>query len=621
MRKAFFWWAVPLTVAAQSWEVLDYHLVPRFLFLAFGLLLFGGLMMMPKSKPLPAKGSKGSVPKLEEQAPDDGVAWQLLDVLLLSYAAWNFFSIAYSHLKGEAVFETLKILMLLCVFRMTKAILMKEKEGAERTLLLANAAATVLVLSSTFYQLFNLCEGDPIGFVGNPDKTYLLTGLSAHRNLNAGYLLMLLPLNVVALLRNKGALKAALGVLLGIQLLALKMLDSDSVALAIVAGLVTAQLLWFVGHVKSGFKPFSLPSMGMALLVLGMAGAFVTGAFEKASVKLRESDTGRERLFLWHRTVESFKDRSLIGVGNGNWQIFFPSKSVSGSYRLQDLEVYATRPHNDFLWIWAELGWIGLLMWLALLLSACAAGLVAAFQKGDSPSRWAILWPLCGLVGWAVFSFFDFPRERIEHQALLGVLLGWLAYQAEPILKRTVNVGLPAKPLNILAGLLLVLALYVGYVRCMGEFYMRGTLYAKNTGQWKEVWRLAELAKSPPFYVIDPTTFPIAWYEGMGHYFSGDKVGSYKKFEEAYSIHPYNAHVVNNLGTSLLEQARDQEARDLYEGAVAINPNFEDGKRNLVVVCANLKDFEAAHKWLATIKGDSATINRYTRFLQEKERK
>ncbi len=76
------------------------------------------------------------------------------------------------------------------------------------------------------------------------------------------------------------------------------------------------------------------------------------------------------RLYHWINTLPMIRDHALVGVGIGNWTVFYPdyygavwldSIAAGGRDRLQNA-------HNDYLEIFAELGLVGmvLVLWVAL---------------------------------------------------------------------------------------------------------------------------------------------------------------------------------------------------------------------------------------------------------------
>jgi len=57
-------------------------------------------------------------------------------------------------------------------------------------------------------------------------------------------------------------------------------------------------------------------------------------------------------------TIEMVKDNPVIGVGAGNWMINYPVYYA----QYQGLEFKNwRRPHNDYIWILAEKGFLGLI--------------------------------------------------------------------------------------------------------------------------------------------------------------------------------------------------------------------------------------------------------------------
>ena len=66
---------------------------------------------------------------------------------------------------------------------------------------------------------------------------------------------------------------------------------------------------------------------------------------------------------VWQDTLQMVKVSPVGGVGLGNWKIEFPKYYRS----VEDASRQVVRPHNDFLWILAEVGVIALLIYLTLI--------------------------------------------------------------------------------------------------------------------------------------------------------------------------------------------------------------------------------------------------------------
>ncbi len=145
----------------------------------------------------------------------------------------------------------------------------------------------------------------------------------------------------------------------------------------------------------------------------------------------------RERLGLWRRTLAMYRAHPLLGVGPGNFQVFFPAYAEPGARAdgVMSAKVVPRRAHEDLLERLAETGPLG----LAALLAVYAVGLTiaarrsrraegdpaGASQRGDeatlAAAAAACLAALfgCGLSG--------FPLAMPATALLLGVALGFLA--------------------------------------------------------------------------------------------------------------------------------------------------------------------------------------------------
>lgn len=71
-----------------------------------------------------------------------------------------------------------------------------------------------------------------------------------------------------------------------------------------------------------------------------------------------DSESNRGRMQIALATIEMVKDNPVIGVGAGNWMINYPVYYA----QYQGLEFKNwRRPHNDYIWILAEKGFLGLI--------------------------------------------------------------------------------------------------------------------------------------------------------------------------------------------------------------------------------------------------------------------
>ena len=143
------------------------------------------------------------------------------------------------------------------------------------------------------------------------------------------------------------------------------------------------------------------------LLALGVAVSliFCIGVFFPSSP--RKSASIQDRLTLWRGTVEMISDHPILGVGPAAWFREYP--------RYQPDAVYFQNPHNDYLWIAAEYGLVGLSAWLWML-----AQTFRRLWRMSGMGRY-----LCAsLAGLCVVALFGFPKESPATMMWMWTIIG-----------------------------------------------------------------------------------------------------------------------------------------------------------------------------------------------------
>jgi O-antigen ligase len=170
----------------------------------------------------------------------------------------------------------------------------------------------------------------------------------------------------------------------------------------------------------------------MAALVAGMAVFFVHYSADLAprleTIYSRSQDkTGSGRLAIWPAAVGAFNERPFIGIGYGA----FVRTSVDRIYStpgssIENFNVHPEEVHNVFLGTAAELGIIGLTIFLGLLAST---GLLLrrtakrARDMGDHYLSSVANALIVGLVGWCVGSMFIETETSRPIWILIGLSL------------------------------------------------------------------------------------------------------------------------------------------------------------------------------------------------------
>jgi tetratricopeptide (TPR) repeat protein len=310
-----------------------------------------------------------------------------------------------------------------------------------------------------------------------------------------------------------------------------------------------------------------------------------------------------ERLQLWEKSWEMFKDSPLVGAGKGNWRIYLPDYGASGM-RSAGGEIVYQRPHNDFLWVLAESGIFAFGFYLLLFITA-AFYLIHIIRKSpDSDDKYVALFLLFFLSGYVIIASFSFPMERPVHSLLLSFVFAItiIKYQKLKKGKKTQ----PKKMVILLAGLaitgLLSATIYAGYYRYTGEQHTRQLMLNRVNSRWHKVIDESEKAESF-FMQLDPTATPLKWYSGLAWYNLGEMNKALADFEEAFKVHPYHMHVLNNLATIVGKNGNTDRAKELYKESVRISPEFKDAALNLCVIYYNAGQLDSAYRVLRKVTG------------------
>lgn len=561
-------------------QCLDRFLVPRFFFLSLVLLLGGYLLR----RDLRARGD-----------------WRLhgFDVLLLVWYGLNIASVFWAFSWSEAVFYTQKVLLLLLMYWLIRQAAFIDEKAMRNTMrqitiLLTYAAA--IMLSFQIYQAFS-----EFGF--NNEKLYdYAVGVFGNKGLATDFLFILLIFNLLFFKEFNKKSTALLSV--GLLAFLILLLQTRAVYLAILAA-----GLMYVGARAWGdvaFRPLLFKKIVPATLFLvGLMAAFVAFKGKGNSLAERmnpatylESISANERRFVWYKTDILNQQHFWLGVGNGSWKIWFPSNNIQGGYRLQEQNVVFTRAHNDYLELRAEMGIIGVTLFVLLFAAAFFSGFLVLHRTPNPETLHDIPVILAGLAGYCVIQYFDFPRERIELQVALGLFFGLLVHRTRRLWMRfpSVESGRYAGLLGMLAALGLAFNLLIGWYRIQGEIHNVDMLKAGARSDYRTMAREADAALNP-FYEYDDVVLPMPYHLGLALFHQEDMVASLTAFEQAYRLNPWSFAVMNNYASALAQNNRFRDAVPLLEKTVEINPKFDEGKLNLAYLWMRLGDSAQAMQW------------------------
>lgn len=563
---------------------MDRYLAPRFLFLSLSLLLGVGLLWRD----------------LLQKAD-----WRLhvFDLLLLVWYGWNLASVGWAFSWSEAMFYTQKVLLLFAVYWLVRQALFRDVRMVRRVLFQATVLLTWIVCGILVIQLLVAFQRNGLANEALYDYASAVYG---NKSLATEFLFFLLIFN--GFLRNEFARKALFYLNIAVLLLLIVVLQTRTVYLAVAAGI----LIYFPARawLEPSFRPVFLKKVlpvATVLLLILVALVAAKGRGNSLTERLNpatylESVSANERRFVWYKTDLLNQDHYWLGVGNGSWKFWFPSKSIEGGYRLQEQNVIFTRAHNDYLEIRSELGMVGVVLFCGIFLVAFYSLFKGLKNGREEQLRHDLLWIVVGLSGYCIIQYFDFPRERIEMQVMLAVMFACTAFYATDVLKRLPGLQIAAfsKPFLGLLAFGLALNVWIGWSRVTGEIHTARAIMAQNRKDYRTSIREARAARNV-FNEYNDVAIPLQWLEGAAAFYLGDLTGSVTAFQEAYRLNPWSFQVMNNYASALIQRGDPNKAIPILENAIQINPKYDEGKLNLSFAYMELKNYPKAMEWLQRI--------------------
>ncbi len=544
-----------------------------------------------------------------------------LDIIFGSFYAINLLSILMAPNKAEALFETQKVFLTLGTYGILRVFF---NDNPSRFIPFFLKAMIILSLILSGYSIKIL--GDIYTEFGAlyHSTVYAIKGLFAHKNLLSAFLLFLLAFNVWGSIALKQIWKG-LSIFNIISILSLIFLLQTRAAYL---GTFIFLLTMFVGIMSSATIRQQLPIKKIALGALAVLGISVgaltvtgniAGPFKRLT-SFGQTNSVKERTILWQKSVELMKDYPLLGVGNGNWKLMYTKYSVTGLRRAETEDIQFIRPHNDYLWIGSETGFIGLLLFLGLAGLAIIA-LISAIRKADSAQEAIPAWSiLAGILAYLVVSVFDFPRERLEHQMLWACYLALTVYMGQHFFtNRQYTLGVKAKFILIPIILLSIFTAYMGYSRLQSELIVKQMISNTQRNKWQKVKRQS-LQAHTMFYNMDLLTNPLVWWEAIADFRDKKYQEANQKFQEALDIHPNSHKVFNNLGSSYYVLQDYENAEKAYRQSLVINPKYDEALGNMVRLYLRGNNPAKARTYLEQMSKESDRKKQLTQMLEQLEK-
>ncbi len=541
-------------------NIIDYTVMPRFTALAIFLTTFGTWYYIKNQK---NNGIHFLKPALIP----------VILAMLFVIAGSMFFSINVK----EGLFDLLKWLLLLGVVIFATELFTREADWAvipARFAVIASLIAVVIGLVQ--FKLYVI--DNPVALLPDGRPTiYKVEGAQSHKNLFSLSLFMLTPWIGYGIFRFKGAWRMITSVSLALTLLIIVLLQTRAVWLGIMVAVPVALFFYLFFRLKRLIYRIVLTTAGILILTAAsiLFTMFASGQIHSENQYIRQlasiadptSRHNMQRIKTWSLTLEMIRDHPVTGVGAGNWQIVSPWY-YPGKFNDKD-ELNWIRPHNDYLWVFAEKGILGILLFLTIFFLT-GYYLVKTVLRGTPNDRILALALLWGLTGYMVASFFDFPYERPWHMAMLGLTLaGAIALRKKYIPGKPPSFAARWFMIPLLLSFLIVSVYGIAVTR--QEAAVRKSLDYSLTGNWPQMLKYGEEARSM-FRNLDPWANPIQSYIGKGFEETNRIPEAIRAYEAAHIDNPTKLKVIMNLARAYEKSGMLAEAENTLNKGLWIIP-------------------------------------------------
>jgi O-antigen ligase len=441
-------------------------------------------------------------------------------------------------------------------------------------------------------------------------------GTMSSKNLLASALFMLLPFIVYGF----KYWKFLGGASIIIVLIGFWITQSRAVGLALLVTLLSSGLLLAYFHKELGIweqLKLNLKKIARLSLVITLAFGTIGLVWFLSQDKIQMENSFRERKHLWEKTTHIIADQPILGVGAGNWKLHLPAEGMGDMmYYAQEGTTHYARPHNDFLWVWAETGILGLIGYLSLFILAFWLG-VKMLKALETKHKILVLLLLSVLAGYLVIANVSFPKERIFHQLCLGVYAAILIVLF-PFGKEVYH-SLVSKAVQVISFVILIGLIVVCYSRFQSDQLARQAVDLREKNPQKAI-QLIDRAKTG-FYTLDPAVTPLYFYRGTANFSLQKTDEAFKDFKKAEQTHPNHMHVLNNLGTCYELRKNHEKAIAYYQKALHISPGFDDARINLGAAYFNKGDYQSALKTLKQVQSKDQRLQPYLKAVRTKLKK
>lgn len=513
---------------------------------------------------------------------------------------------------GESLFVYSKYVMTFMLVILFYNLFNRDEKAARKTLYVGSVVVLVVYLLVSLIQLFYV---EDFSF----DSLYKITGLNGHKTFLTIMLFVLSSFALAYVAEAKRKSCKLLSVILFVVSFALVvLLKSRAVMLSYVGAASLFAIMFFVRKKRFSFsRKFEV---GTTVAVVAVVFLFFAVGLRPV-LKIDVPETAREsgfeyeyystsslveRFTVWNKTYEMIDDHPFSGCGVGNWQVVFPDCGLNGLYCADYWNVNFTRPHNEFLGLIAECGYVTSFVYMLFVISLIMMSFFAICKADDRRDFVFGAVVLSAFVGCCVNSFFSFPSDKTEYfiwkAAMCAVLFTYITKNENVYNNLKLNTLWKSVFVVVLASIVVV-----SFFRYKGERCSAEAANAMKNNEWSTALKCYEEAVSA-FYTVDNDGFPVNWYIGKAKEQLG-LPGSLADYRKAHDDMPFCKQNLNDLGAAEYVCGNKDAAVSHFEKAIHVSTNFLYPYFNLSYIYFKDNELDKASEVISTIKMDENVRN------------
>lgn len=430
---------------------------------------------------------------------------------------------------------------------------------------------------------------------------FRLTSLLSNKNSFAEMIALCMPLQVMCIIADSNRWKKSAIVSLALSLVYLILLKSSSVFVALVLVMIVLSFLSYSKIRNTITIKFKVRQERINLVTIATLFSSIVGlilvfnkidGFRKAEIAVSylkgnttdvkfNANSVFERMMLWRNSGKLIVENFWTGCGLANWKLLAPKYGFTGANYLTTDNIKFTRPHNDFLQMFAETGIGGFISYVFLL----GWGIFMSIKQYVTNKAKENLVLLAGLVTFTTVSFFGFPMEKMLLMVILMTYFSLLIfYKMKESKKLSQSKLVPVALVGFM--FFAIYSTKVTAARLNAESQYQQLLAAKEKNKWPIAYRIAK-SMDETYFPIDYNATPIAWYKGAAAFMNSQPKEALSYYEDAIALAPYHVQILNDIGAVYMNAGDNNTANNYFNKALEINPRFPDAKFNQAIAVFN----------------------------------